>query len=209
MGTAFRDRIPAFVLVALLHIAAVVAFLNAIIVEREPQKRKSEDRETQITLTPAPPPPRQIPHKRRQSAAGGSNAITAPHFNPYTYKLPSGSGTEGSADGIALALSACDPGRYDIASREIRAVCDRIGMAARNDPGHFGVVSEVKDPKHWTRELARREAPHLLPCMKAHPPPQVGSNIKPVIEVDLQTLLCVSRILFVGYDSEKHERYSQ
>jgi hypothetical protein len=210
MVTAYRDRVPALVLVALLHIAAVIAFLNALIIEREPQKRKAEDHETQITLTPAPPPPRQIPRQRRLPATGGSSATTMPYFNPYTFNLPpSANGIAGSGNGIALALSACDPGRYDLAPREVRAVCDRIGMAVRNDPGHFGVVSEVNDPKHWTRELARREAPHLLPCMKAHAPPVAGSNIKPMIEVDLQTLLCVSRILFVGYDSEKHERYSE
>ncbi len=197
MVTAFRDRIPALALVTLLHIAAVIAFLNALIIEREPQKRKTEEHETQITLAPAPLPPRQIPRQRRQPAAGGSNAITAPYFNPYTYKLPSGSGTEGSGNGIALALSACDPGRYDLASREVRAVCDRIGLAMRSDPGRFGFTSDVSDPQHWHRELARREAPYLAPCMSP-----TGFDV-------LHTLSCLYENVFIGYKPEHRRRYSE
>jgi hypothetical protein len=195
MVTAYRDRIPALVLVALLHIAAVIAFLNALIIEREPEKRKSEDHETQITLTPAPPPPRQILRQRRLPAAGGFGAITAPYFNPYTFNLPPSAASSGN--GIALALSACDPGRYDVASREVRAVCDRIGLALRSDPGRFGFTSDVSDPQHWHRELARREAPYLAPCMSPG-----GFDV-------LYTLSCLYENVFVGYKPEHRRRYSE
>jgi hypothetical protein len=195
MVTAYRDRIPALVLVALLHIAAVIGFLNALIVEREPEKRKTEDHETQITLAPAPPP--RIPRQRRQSAPGGSSAITAPFFNPYTFNLPPSAGIAGSGNGIALALSACDPGRYDLASREIRAVCDRIGLALRSDPGRFGFTSDVSDPQHWHRELARREAPYLAPCMSP-----TGFDV-------LHTLSCLYENVFIGYKPEHRRRYSE
>jgi hypothetical protein len=194
MVTAYRDRIPALVLVALLHIAAVVAFLNALIIEREPQKRNAEEHETQITLTPAPPP-RQILRKRRLPAAGGSNTITTPYFNPYTFNLPPSAA--GSGNGIALALAACDPGRYDVASREVRAVCDRIGLALRSDPGRFGFTSDVSDPQHWHRELARREAPYLAPCMSPG-----GFDV-------LYTLSCLYENVFVGYKPEHRRRYSE
>jgi hypothetical protein len=191
---AFRDRIPAFVLVALLHIAAVIAFLHAVIVEREPQKSKADEPETLITLAPVPPP-RPPVRKRRLPAAGGSNAVTAPYFNPYTYNMPSIPNAAGN--GIALALSACDPGRYDLAPREVRAVCDRIGLAMKNDPGRFGVVGDVSDPQHWQRELARREAPFLAPCMSPG-----GVDI-------LYTLSCLYENVFIGYKPEHRRRYSQ
>lgn len=208
---AFRDRSSALGLVAVLHVLAVFALLNAVIIAPEPRKDRRSESETEILLlreTPAPQPPER---KRRRPtpprpASGGSNAISAPYFNPYAYQAQAA--PQGSADGIALALSACNPGRYDMAAAEVRAACDRIGMLVKNDPGHFGVVSDVVDPKHWQRELARREAPHLLPCMKAHAPPP-GTMQGSVAMVDLATLLCISRILFVGYDSEKHEHYSQ
>jgi hypothetical protein len=196
MPIAFRDRIPALLLVALLHIAAVIAFLHAVIVEREPEKTNEEEHETLITLAPAPPP-RPSLRKRRLPAAGGSNAVTAPYFNPYTYKLPPAAGGVGSGNGIALALSACDPGRYDIASREVRAVCDRIGMALRNDPGRFGFTSDVSDPQHWHRELARREAPYLAPCMSPG-----GFDV-------LHTLSCLYENVFIGYKPEHRRRYSE
>jgi hypothetical protein len=195
MATAFRDRIPAFLLVALLHVAAAIAFLNALIIEREQQKPKAEEHETQITLAPAPPPLRLEPRKRRLPAAGGSNAITAPYFNPYTYNGPS-SGA-GTGNGIALALSACDPGHYDLASREVRAICDRIGLAMRNDPGRFGVASDVSDPQHWHRELARRESPYLAPCMSPN-----GLDV-------LYTLSCLYENVFIGYKPEHRRRYSE
>lgn len=205
MPFAFRDRLPALLLVGLLHVLAVYAFLHAIIIEHGPLPAQKKNGETQITLmreAPAPQPPKL---KRRNPAASGSTAITLPVFNPYTYNAQVA--LQGSANGVAVALSACDPGRYDMASAEVRVVCDRIGLALKNDPGHFGVTSEVADPKHWQRELARREAPHLLPCMKSHPPPP-DSHLG-IVAVDLQTLLCISRILFVGYDSKNHEHYSQ
>jgi hypothetical protein len=198
MPTAFRDRIPALFLVALLHVLAVSALLHAVIIERAPRPAQKDNRETQIALmreAPAPPP-LQKP-KRRKPAASGSTAITAPFFNPYAYNTPPA--LQGMSEGIATALSACDPGRYDMASAEVRTVCDRIGALLKNDPGHFGFTSEVTDPQHWRRELARREAPHLLPCMKAHA----------FAMIDLQTLLCVYRNLFIDYDSEKNEHYSQ
>jgi hypothetical protein len=194
MATAFRDRIPAFLLVALLHVAALIAFLHAVIVEREPQKPDEEESETQITLAPSPPP-RQPIRKRRQPAAGGSNAITAPYFNPYTYNAPPA--ITGTGNGIALALSACDPGHYDVASREVRAVCDRIGLAMKNDPGRFGFTSDVSDPQHWHRELARREAPYLAPCMSPN-----GLDV-------LYTLSCLYENVFIGYKPEHRRRYSE
>lgn len=205
MPFAFRDRLPALLLVGLLHVLAVYAFLHAIIIEHAPHQERAQDRETQITLTRVAPVPQPQKPKHRQRAASGSTAITLPVFNPYTYTAPPA--FQGASQGIATALSACDPGRYDMASAEVRVVCDRIGLALKNDPGHFGVTSEVADPKHWQRELARREAPHLLPCMKSHPPPP-DSHLG-IVAVDLQTLLCISRILFVGYDSKNHEHYSQ
>jgi hypothetical protein len=190
---AARDRIPALLMVALLHGAAVFAFLNALIIERPPAKPSSDQRETQITL--AREPPRPQPRKRRMPAAEGSGAITGPFFNPYTYhSAPTLPGTENS---IALALSACDPARYDRSSREVRTLCDRIGLALKSDPGRFGFTSEVSDPQHWQRELARREAPYLAPCMTPNGPDA------------LYALSCVYKLLFGGYDSETRPRYSQ
>ena len=206
MATAVRDRLPATILVAILHGAVGFALLHAVIVETEPNKPAREPHETEITLSrelPPKPPKRQ----RHLPPASRSTALAAPYFNPDTYQPPAV--VADATEGIATALSACDPGRLDMASAEVRHACNRIGLALKRDTGHFGVVSDVADPKHWQRELARREAPHLLPCMKAHPPPVVGHDIKQLAQIDLATLLCVSRILFVGYDSEKHERYSQ
>jgi hypothetical protein len=205
MPIAFRDRIPALVLVGLLHVLAVYAFLHAIIIEHAPRQEMEQNSETQIALMREAPAPQPQISKHRKPAAGGSTAITLPFFNPYTYTTPFAS--QGSTEGISTALSACDPGRYDMASAEVRVVCDRIGALIKNDPGHFGFTSDVTDPMHWNRELARREAPHLLPCMKAHSRSDPRGGV--AMMVDLQTLLCVSRILFIGYDSEKNEHYSK
>lgn len=104
-----------------------------------------------------------------------------------------------------MALAACAPEKYDMASDEIRDVCGRIGALVRNDPGHFGVTQDVADPRHWQTELARREAPYLMPCMSPHPPPP-GMG---VISINLGTLLCIYDLLMHPYDPEKRARYSQ
>jgi len=195
MPFAFRDRIPALLLVGLLHVLAVYVFLHAIIIEHAPRQEPTQDRETQITLMREVPPPQPPKLKHRNLATSGSTAITLPVFNPFTYNTPPA--LLGSSEGIATALSACNPSRYDMASAEVRVACDRIGALIKNDPGHFGFTSEVNDPRHWQRELARREAPFLAPCMSPKGPDP------------LYTLLCISRILFIGYDSEKNARYSQ
>ncbi len=195
MPTAFRDRIPALVLVALLHVLAITALLHAVIVERAPHREQSEARETQIALMHEAPALPLAKPRRRRPAAGGSTAITAPVFNPYTYNIAPAA--PGASEGIATALAACDPGRYDMASAEVRVACDRIGALLKNDPGHFGFTSEVTDPQHWSRELARREAPYLAPCMTPN-----GPNA-------IYALTCIYKLLFGGYDSETRPRYSQ
>jgi len=103
--------------------------------------------------------------------------------------------TASAQTGLAMALSACDVGRYDMASDEIRATCDRIGALIRHDPGRFGFTSEVVDSGHWSTELARREAPILLPCFSPNG-----------VMVDL---FCVYHFLTHPYDPEKRARYSE
>jgi hypothetical protein len=194
MAATIRDRVPAFVLVALLHGAAVYALVHAIIVERAPEKPAPRPYETLITLTRETPPPRPK-RKRRLPPGGGSNAAAAPFFDPYTYQSPPALAE--ATRGILTALSACDPAHLDMAAAEVRDICSRIGLALKNDPGHFGVVADIRDPQHWRRELARREAPFLAPCMSPK-----GLDV-------LHTLSCIYKVVFGGYDSETRPRYSQ
>jgi len=201
MSPAFRARLPALAVAGLLHVLFVWLFVNIRIIERAPPLQTAV-RETFVPLLPQRAPP---PEKRRRPApSGGSTAITLPYFNPDVFLLAPP--RSGDSNTITVALGACDPGRYDMASAEVRTVCDRIGLALKNDPGHFGVVSDVADPVHWRKELARREAPHLLPCMKAYAPKNAQGAI---VMVDLQTLLCVYRIIFIEYDSRNHQHYSE
>ena len=195
MPFAFRDRIPALLLVGLLHLMVVYAFLHAIIVEHAPRQVQTQDRETKITLMRDAPALQLQKPKHRQRVASGSTAITLPVFNPYTYNTPLA--LQGATNGVAIALSACDVGRYDMASTEVRTMCNRIGALLKSDPGRFGFTTHVVDPQHWQTELARREAPVLAPCMSPS-----GVDV-------LYTLKCVYETVFIGYDSENHRRYSQ
>ena len=193
---AFRDRLPTLAFVGLLHAAFVWLLLNSLQIGPAFGPPSTEPGETQITLTPAPPPLPPLPKKRlRRAAAGAATSVLSPYIDPYTYRSPQA--LQNGTQGITLALAACDPGRYDMASSEVRAACDRIGMALKSDPGHFGVTADVRDPTHWRRELARREAPVLAPCMSPN-----GFDV-------LYTLKCVYETVFIGYDSENRRRYSE
>jgi hypothetical protein len=194
MARTVRDQVPAALLVALLHGAVAFALLHVVIVENEPDRTNRESQETEISLsreTPPPPPKR----RRRLPPAGGSAAPSLPYFNPYAYQSPPA--TADTTVGIATALSACDPARLDLASREVRTICDRIGLALKSDPGRFGVTADVADPVHWRRELARREAPFLAPCMSPD-----GFDV-------LYTLSCLYENVFIGYKPEHRRRYSE
>ena len=194
-ATAFRERLPTLAVVGLLHAGFVWLLLNSLQIGPAFGPQGTEPSETQITLTPAAPP-LQLPKKRlRRAAAGVATSVLSPYFDPFTYHSPQA--LQNGTQGITLALAACDPGHYDMAPTEVRAACDRIGMLIKSDPDHFGVTADVRDPTHWRRELARREAPVLAPCMSPN-----GFDV-------LYTLKCIYETVFISYDSENHRRYSE
>jgi len=185
-----RDRVPALVLAALLQLAAVWLIIHSLMTP-EPEQHE-EERETQIVLLPMLPPTIAAKRKPLRPQTPASGAIT-PFFNPYTFNPQSLAAPR--TQGLAFALSACDIGNYDIAPDEIRAACDRIGALIKHDPGHYGLTSDVVHSGHWARELARREAPVLAPCMSP------GG-----VFVDF---FCVYNFLLHPYDPEKRARYSK
>lgn len=187
-----RHRLPALAITALFHVLVIIALLHAIPKTSETVTTPSTS-DTRITWLPMLPAPDKKPLRRR--AAGGSNAITT-YFNPYTYAAPRFV-PQSQLLALQSVFAACAPENYDMASAEIRTVCGRIGALLRRDPGRFGVTQDIADPKHWQTELARREAPYLLPCMS------------PAGFAPLYTLYCIYDTLMHGYDPEKRARYSQ
>jgi hypothetical protein len=189
---ALRDRLPALVITALCHVALI-----ALLVVSLPKRFESQapvESETRITFFPAPPAPPVVEKKRVRRAEAGSNAITT-YFDPNTYRPPSA--LTPNIGGVSMALAACLPEKYDMASDEIRIACNRIGALLRSDRGHFSVTQDVIDPSHWQRELARRNAPFLAPCMSPG-----GVNV-------LYTLYCIYDLILHPYDPEKQLRYSE
>ena len=186
---SFRRHLPALAEVGAVHLGAVWLLLHAIVIAPPPHAVS----ETQISLPPLPVPVLPRKHRPRTAATPGGLAAM-PYFNPYTYQ--SSTALQTSPDGLALALAQCDTGKYDMASDKVRAMCDRIGALIKSDPGHFGLVSDVKDSPHWQRELARREAPYLAPCMSPG-----GPDV-------FYALSCIYKVLFGGYDSESRLRYA-
>lgn len=187
-----RDRVPALGLAALLQLAAVWVIIHALITPA-PEHHDTEQ-ETQIVLLPALPPPLAVKPKHQRRQIPDAGAIT-PYFNPYTFNSQTLAAPR--PQGLAFALSVCDVGNYDMAPDEIRAACDRIGALIKHDPGRFGFTTDVTDPHHWQRELARREAPVLAPCMSPG-----GVDV-------LYTLTCIYEEIFTGHREDKRRRYSE
>lgn len=189
----WRNRAPALGLAMLFQLAALWAFIHALIVPAP--ERVSASRETQVLLLPAAlAPPGTIRKRQRRAQSGASTAIT-PYVDPDTFNLQSL--TRPNTQTLASALSSCDPGKYDMAADEVKALCDRIGALIKRDPGRFGFTSDVEDPRHWQRELARREAPVLAPCMSPG-----GVDV-------LYTLTCIYEEIFTGHREDKRRRYSE
>jgi len=185
-----REKVPALALAMVLQAGAIWLLVHSLIVPLP--EEKSAAHETQVVFLPLfnPPP---VPPSRKRKPQGGSNA-TAFYFNPYTFDPKAVAAP--APQKLTYALSACDVDKYDMAPDEIRAACDRIGALIRHDPGRFGFTSEVVDAGHWQRELARREAPVLLPCMSPD-----GVDV-------LYTLTCIYEEIFTGHREDKRRRYS-
>ncbi len=186
-----RGRLAALGLALLLQGAAVWLIIYSLVIT---DLHKTGEPETQLVLLPLMPPPLVAikPRPLRQKPISG---VLTPYFNPYTFN-PQALAVP-KPQGLGLALTACDVGNYDMATDDIRAACDRIGALIKRDPNHFGFTTDITDPQHWQRELARRDAPYLAPCMSP-------GGINP-----LYTLLCIYDTLVHGYDSEKRARYSE
>jgi hypothetical protein len=176
-------------MVALLHIAAIHMLLTSLTTKIAPAV---EETETTISLLPLPSH-ELAPKKRDRRPAGGTNAITLPLFNPDDFR-PSMLQPPGS-QGLSLALAACAPENYDMASNEVRLACNRIGMIVAYDPGHFGVKPDIAHAGRWQAEMLQRNRPLLAPCMSPS-----GPNI-------LYTLYCICDQLWNGIDSEKMVHY--
>jgi hypothetical protein len=188
-----RDRVPAFGLAALLQLAAVWLIIHALVTPTPPPQKT--ERETQIVFLPTLPTlPLPAKAKRLRRPTSGANALTT-YVNPYTFNAQPFAAPR--SQGLASALSACDVDKYDMASDEIRAACARIGALIKHDPGRFGFTTHVADAPHWQRELARREAPLLAPCMSAS-----GVDV-------LYTLTCIYEEIFTGHREDKRQRYSE
>lgn len=182
-------RAPALAVAALLQLAAVWVLINALQVQKPVQEMATS--QTAITFLPYVPPPDIKKHKSRP---GRGSAPSADYFRPNSLSLQTLSGA--GPERLSFVLSSCDMDHYDMQSFEIRSACDRIGALVKADPGHLGIVSEVKDYRHWQVELARREAPYLAPCMSP-----AGLDV-------LYTLNCIYDVIFTGYREEERRRYS-
>lgn len=184
-----RNALPALIVTALFHVLVIAMLIIATPKRFERQIPATLNGEA-ITYLPL-----LAPEKKKRPLRGSEASRPAvTYFNPYAFTAPPS--LQPNAMGLQIALSACAPEHYDMASVEVRSICAKIGALLKYDPGHFGVTQDVADPKHWQTELARKEAPYLAPCMS---PNGVG--------VSLSTLLCVYDILMHGYDENKMQHY--
>lgn len=195
----WRGQLPALAIAVLVQLAAIWAFLHALVLPKPPSAAHAN--RTEIVFVPTALAPAPVSRKRTKSASG--EAAAPVYVNPglfNTDKL-----APPNIEALATALSACDPGKYDMAADEVKALCDRIGALVRYDPGHFGVKQDVADPAYWRREMIRRDAPFLMLCMKPTPP----ANKSMIIAVDLATLSCIYNLMMHPYDPEKRARYNE
>ncbi|NIK90209.1 hypothetical protein FHS83_003527 [Rhizomicrobium palustre] len=181
------ERFYALGIALALQVAAVVLLMHSL--PRQQIESTAKKDGTQIVFLPVLPPP-VLKKRDRRPQKGRYQA--PPFVNPYTFDQRAFRGQ--LANTLTLALSACDIDHLEMETDEIKSACQRIGSFIHHDPEHFGMTSDVADPRHWATELLRRESPVLMPCMSP-------SGVK----VDL---ICVGRLLFEGYDPEKRARYN-
>lgn len=188
-----RDRLPALFVTASFHV--VVVGLLLIAMPKQFAREEEKEQETQITLLPQAEPEQPKEKRKPRSGTTGSNAITAPYFDPNRFNSQTLQALA-PPQRLSFALEACAPEKYDMASDEIRMACARIGSLIARDPGRFGVTTDFKNGQRWERELLINQTPLLLPCMSSN------ANV-------LYTLLCVYDTMMNGYDPDKMQHYSK
>jgi hypothetical protein len=199
-----RSSIPAVIATALFHALVIALLITAMPKRFEKQTVGAVSRET-ITYLPLLAP--YVEKKRRTSRGPVASRPATTYFNPDAFRaLPA---LQPNTLGLQTALSACGLENYDMASAEVRTLCGKIGALLKNDPGHFGVKQDIANPQHWARELARREAPFLMPCASPNPPSPQLAKMGAIISINLDTLKCIYDLMMHPYDPEKRARYSE
>ncbi|HUO98408.1 MAG TPA: hypothetical protein VMU01_07050 [Rhizomicrobium sp.] len=186
-----RSRGSALSLAALFHVVLIGFLLQAIPSQERPA---AAEHETQVVLVPLPfvEPVRQVPKRKGRRTEGGSNAITAPYFNPYAFNPLT---LQAGQQRLSLALASCAPDNWDKEPDEVRAACAKIRTALASRGDEFGVKADFKYGAYWQQELIKRHRPVLAPCMTPG-----GPDV-------LFLLYCVYNVVFHGYDGEKMPHY--
>lgn len=186
-----RDRIPAAVAVALLHLAFFIVLINAM---RIKAPIPPAEHETIMILVASAP----IPHAGQKKPSRPA-AATAPIYRFYTYTpnaIYEGQTGETGGTGLSIALNDCAPEKLSTLDAKKREICRKLGAVAKYDPKVLIIPkSDVKYYERWKAEKEGRNAAYLAPCASPH-----GFDV-------LYTLRCLKDLATKGYDKDRMQHY--
>ena len=155
--------------VLLLHAVALLALLRTTLGQR-PQLREAP---IWLNFQPARHPPatkpgRRVEHRRRLPNQPAPSSSTRPSDVP-VFSLPSEPDRK-NLSGLHDPLLDCAPENFAKLDDAQRSRCGKLGAFSRYDPSavdYADHIAQVPGVRQWERELARKNAPLLLPCGNA------------------------------------------
>lgn len=155
-------RFGGFAAVLVLHIAIVVAFLNAT---QWRERHNAQIKEVVLHLVTLPAPKPEPAAKNQKRAAVRRAAPTAA---PHAFFVPPSILNAPRTNGLSGPFFDCSPDQLTTATPEERAACASASLAQRYDPhavDYRDHTDRSKSAALWAEDRARKNAPFLLPCM--------------------------------------------
>ena len=167
-AATFRERLPS----AIAAIALQAGLLALLVLSFQVVRHITKEKETFLTLPPLAQP---MPQQRTPAPGNRPATTTTPPPRAMTTPPPAWAspgftlGSGGAGAGIRLAqppgLDACRPENYTNLNAGDRKACSHPEDLARRDPNAMTLDPNkpVKDAPVWQAEVARRNAPAVIP----------------------------------------------
>ncbi|MBA2589694.1 MAG: hypothetical protein H0U98_13845 [Alphaproteobacteria bacterium] len=170
MEASFENRKPravSILLVLILHALLIFALLTFMVrPQSSPFHMAPETRLLEMFINTARPPKPEAKKEAPASTPGPIPQTVVPG-EPFTPTVPI---PAPDIRGFGQALVGCAPENLSNLDETQRAHCRKFGASGGYDPGavdYADRIGKVPGAKLWARELARKQAPLLLPCANA------------------------------------------
>jgi hypothetical protein len=176
------DRAVTILLVLILHALLILALLRFMVSpQNSPFRMVPEARLFEMMIDTARSPITRKEASKPAPARAAARPVTRAPV-PNEPLAPAAPAPAPDIRGFGQALAGCAPENFIALDEAQRSHCRKLGAFSSYDPGATNYADrrdQVPGAKQWEQELARKQAPLLLPCgnAKALDPAYTGACI--------------------------------